>query len=242
MDETLEMLGVSEALFADDERRRLDDDGYVVLHGLLDALKLDRMREAFERAVGPAARTGDEPSGTRHAGAELLEHSSLDVAFTHRRVLAGVYHVLERPFQVFQLGARDPLPGYGLQGLHADWPPRVAGEPYAVATALFLLDDFRPENGATRVVPGSHRSPAPPPRSLGAPDARHPDEELVLAPAGSVLLFNGHLWHAGTRNRGAGSRRVIQVQFAVRVLVPPGRDRPGIPGRLDEGARRMLGA
>ena len=81
-----------------------------------------------------------------------------------------------------------------------------------MATALWLLDDFTADNGATRVVPGSHRKGAVP-KSFADPERHHPDETIVIACAGSVLVINGHLWHSGTRNRARGPRRVVQCVF-----------------------------
>ena len=124
-----------------------------------------------------------------------------------------MWHILGRAFKLGGMHGRNPLPGFGLQGLHSDWPPRSRGEPCAVATALWLFDDFTPYNGATRIVPRSHHKLGAIPKSYAQPHDRHPDEELVIAPAGSLLVFNGHLWHAGTLNRSSGPRRVAQVVF-----------------------------
>src|SRR5262245_34087998 len=74
-----------------------------------------------------------------------------------------------------------------------------------------MLDDFTPENGATRVVPGSHRITRPLAKDLAQPLARHRDEKVIVGSAGSVLIFNGYLWHSGRRNDSKGPRRAIQM-------------------------------
>lgn len=204
-------------------RHALDTLGYAVLEGVADAAWLARLRQAFEDSVpaagAPAARA---ESGTRHT-ANLLTRSERDfeAVAAHPRVLAAVEHVLRRPFRVLQLGGRDPLPGFGLQGLHTDWLPRSGHEPYAVVTAIWLLDDFTARNGATRVVPGSHLVPRALPKSMQAPGARHPSQVVVEARAGSVLVFNGHLWHGGTLNEESGPRRVLQCQYVARDAAGP---------------------
>jgi ectoine hydroxylase-related dioxygenase (phytanoyl-CoA dioxygenase family) len=115
--------------------------------------------------------------------------------------------------------------------------PRVPSEPFHVVTALWLLDDFTPDNGATQVVPGSHRLAKGSPRPMQQPESRHPDQKLVLAEAGSVLVFNGHLWHGGTRNESARPRRALQGQFRAREMVPATRvsrfSRSCCPVRID---------
>ena len=61
---------------------------------------------------------------------------------------------------------------------------------------VWMLDDFSPEIGGTRIVPGSHKSGlAGPPEGMEVRHVFQPE-----APAGSVLVFNGQCWHAGGAN------------------------------------------
>lgn len=119
--------------------------------------------------------------------------------------------------------ARNPLPGFGAQGLHADWKRRGADDPYAVVTAIWMIDSFTRENGATRVVPGSHRWRHPLPKEKLQPHARVPGEVTVTGRGGSVLVMNGHLLHSGTANASDRTRRSIQQIMVAR----EGRDRYG---------------
>lgn len=96
------------------------------------------------------------------------------------------------------------------------------------------MDDFTPNNGATRVIPGSHLVLRPVPKALLQPERRHPDEKLIVAKAGSVLLFNAHLLHSGTRNRSNGSRRALQCQFRARAIL----SRPTRSSTCLRGCRR----
>ena len=72
---------------------------------------------------------------------------------------------------------------------------------------------------ASNFVDVSRGNPKPS-RSLANPASFHPDQIVVTAPAGSVLVFNGHLWHAGTCNRSNGHRRVLQCSFHGGELTP----------------------
>ncbi|MBV9947300.1 MAG: phytanoyl-CoA dioxygenase family protein, partial [Myxococcales bacterium] len=169
--------------------------------------------------------------GTQHVGigATTPDRAAWDALRTHPVLLAAAEHVLEgAPFQVRDLHGRNPLPGYGLQGLHADWPPRASAKPFFVVTAICMLDDFTAENGATRVVPGTHLLVRPIGRALGQPTAHHPAERVVTGRAGSLLVFNGHLWHSGTRNESRGPRRAVQ-QVMKRVDALPPLGLPGAP-------------
>jgi ectoine hydroxylase-related dioxygenase (phytanoyl-CoA dioxygenase family) len=178
----------------------LDEEGYLVVPGALSGEHVERLRRAFSGGSG-TEHVAISPATPEHEAWRSLET-------THAACL-GARHVLARPFRVADLNGRNPLPGYGQQGLHADWMVRTP--PPALVTCIFMLDDFTPQNGATRVVPGSHRLGGAIPKSLAQPHAHHPNERLVTGTAGSVLLFNGYLWHSGTQNRSTGPRRAAQM-------------------------------
>jgi ectoine hydroxylase-related dioxygenase (phytanoyl-CoA dioxygenase family) len=118
--------------------------------------------------------------------------------------------------QLSSLNSRAALPGQGLQGLHADWHEAVGPGDYQVCNSIWLLDDFTTENGATRVVPGSHRWGKMPGEMMSDPAAPHPQEKLLLAPAGTVAIFNSHTWHGGTLNRTPSPRRAIHSYWCRR--------------------------
>jgi ectoine hydroxylase-related dioxygenase (phytanoyl-CoA dioxygenase family) len=187
-------------------RQALDGDGFIVVPNVLDEGWRARLLRAFEDALA-------QSSGTQHV---TLSDATPDLAAwnalsTHPLVLAAAEHILRRRFRVRDLHGRNPLPGFGQQGLHVDWVPRAAGDPYSVVTAIWMIDAFTAENGATRVVPGSHRLLHSPPAAYAQPLARHPGERIVTGKAGDVLIFNGHLWHSGRRNDSTGPRRAAQM-------------------------------
>jgi ectoine hydroxylase-related dioxygenase (phytanoyl-CoA dioxygenase family) len=118
--------------------------------------------------------------------------------------------LLSRPYCLNGLHGRNPLTGFGQQGLHANCL-RGPDNDCILITALWMLDDFTPENGSTRVIPGSHRIARPLARDFAQPLARHPNERIICGYAGSVLMFNGYLWHSGRRNDSNGLRRAVQM-------------------------------
>jgi ectoine hydroxylase-related dioxygenase (phytanoyl-CoA dioxygenase family) len=242
IEDILEQCGVTETTLAPAEKEALDQDGYVVLAGVIDADWLERLRSAFERACGEVGKTaGIKESGTRHIDDLVNRDAAFDGVYTHPRILAAVYHVLRCPFRVGQMTGREPLPGYGAQGLHADWTARARDEPFRIVTTIWLLEDFTSDNGATRVVPGTHHLLTQPPKSLADPASRHRDQKLIVAEAGSVLVLNGHLWHSGTRNETNLRRRVLQCSFVGRDELRFGEIRVDAPGRLSKEARYLLG-
>lgn len=217
IEEVLGECGVTQTTLAPSECEALDRDGYVVLTGVIDGDWLERLRSAFEKASGKDGKSAVvKESGTRHIDDLVNRDGPFDCVYTQPRVLAAVYHILRVPFRLAQLNGREPLPGFGAQGLHADWTARAKGEPFRIVTTIWLLDDFTSDNGATRVVPGTHRLLTPPPKSLANPASRHSEQKIIVARAGSVLVVNGHIWHSGTRNNSKLRRRVLQCSFVAR--------------------------
>ena len=98
--------------------------------------------------------------------------------------------------------------------LHADDAPKLDDAPSRVATAIVTLVEFTDTNGATRVVPGSHRRPDLQRRS-GSLDS-HPDEMTLTGPAGTAFVFDGHLLHSGTINRSDADRPALQITWRRR--------------------------
>lgn len=184
----------------------LDRDGYVVVPDAITAPTLARLRLAFEDA--PA-----QDHGTQHVTVSdaMREHDTWRALAEHPAAVSAAEHVLARPFRVRELHGRNPLPGHGQQGLHADWMPRSAGEPFYVVTVIAMFDAFTVDNGATRIVPGSHRHVGTMPKALAQPLAHHPREHVVTGAAGTLLVMNGHLWHSGRRNATDGPRRAAQL-------------------------------
>ncbi len=215
-DDALRQCGVTADALGKTERAELDRSGYIVRRDLIDHGWLEALRRAFDEVMPAALPEEGRQTGTRHVEDLVRKNRAFARVAMEPTALAAAHHVLKRPFQVVQLSGRDPLPGYGQQGLHQDWMPRRGADPFSIVTSIWLLDDFTETNGATRLIPGSHLDPKPLPKSMRAPEARHRDEMSVLASAGAVLIFNGHLWHSGTSNRSRRLRRVLQCQFVVK--------------------------
>ena len=212
-------LGVAEASLDLDTREQLDRDGYAPLPGVLSAGQVATIRARLAELL---AAEGD------HAGIEVHQEAGADrladlvnkgpmfqPCFTHPRGLAGIAHVLG-DFKLSSLNFRAARPGHGHQPLHADFGRPVPAAGYQVCNSIWLLDDFTADNGATRVVPGSHRFGRPAREALPDPAAAHPDEVRLIAPASTVVIFNSHLWHGGTLNRSDRPRRALHSYFTRR--------------------------
>lgn len=220
IEEALKRLGVHEGLLSADERQTLDDRGYLVIPHVLSEVQVELMRRRLglldELEGADAGKEVHQETGTARL-ANLVDKGNLfSICFTHPKVLAGISHVLRNDLKLSSLNSRAALPGQGLQALHADWGEPVKAGDYQVCNSIWLLDDFTPDNGATRAVPGTHRSGQMPSDAMKDPRADHPNQELFIAPAGTVVVFNSHTWHGGTLNRTPKPRRAIHAYFARR--------------------------
>jgi ectoine hydroxylase-related dioxygenase (phytanoyl-CoA dioxygenase family) len=215
MEEALAQAGVTDTTLTAQERAALDVQGYVLLRGVLDAAHCATLREIFEHTYLPSNQwPAPRGAGARHA---LLDNEpEAWRAALAPRVLACAQHLLPGRFFLFDVQGRDPRSGQGGQPLHRDWVSPQGPAPMVVVLAY--LDPFGPDNGATRVIPGTHRM-------TGGADAfanfeSHPDEVVIAGDAGDILVCDGYLVHGGTRNASGAPRRNLQI--ALHAFGDPG--------------------
>lgn len=99
--------------------------------------------------------------------------------------------------------------GSEAQRLHTDLSLPDPLPPWLIRVNVnFLLDDFTEDNGATMVVPGSHKLLRKPTGSDGAGLVK------LIAPRGSLVIWTGHLWHKSGANDSEKSRTALLACFA----------------------------
>ena len=203
----------------------LEKNGYLYLGKLLSAEEVNEVNYVISALI----ETEGERAGAELVDSKYIRHpkeegadrladlvnkgSVFDKFYLHPKVLSAVRAVLGDDLKLSSLNYRAAKPGKGLQKLHVDWGNSVVNENYKVCNTIWLLDDFVSDNGATRLVPGSHKFPVLPNDAMEDPMADHPDQILIQAPAGSVVVFNSHLWHGGTTNLTQKDRRSIHSYF-----------------------------
>ena len=183
------------------------EKGYVVLENLLSREEIAEIRTAIEPLLGKGGRNNFEGYQTRRVYAVLSKTRALDSMIAHPVVMALLGQFLMPNFLLTAAQVIDICPGESIQPLHYDdqftHVPRPR-DPFSMATVWALDDNFTAENGATVVIPKSHK--------WG--DDRIPDqqtvEELGIAaelPIGSCVFFSGTLWHGGGANKSKDTNR-----------------------------------
>lgn len=81
---------------------------------------------------------------------------------------------------------------------------------------IFMVDEFRCDNGATHFVPGSHNWPAGPSELMSDPVADCEGQVQACGPAGSMVIYTGSVWHGHTANLTDTPRRSIQGAYIRR--------------------------
>jgi ectoine hydroxylase-related dioxygenase (phytanoyl-CoA dioxygenase family) len=233
----------------DDERSRLDSEGYLVLEDVMDESLLDQVRrrvdELFELEGAQAgAEFKQEPHARRLANL-VNKGEVFERVIETPRVLDCMEHVLGPGFKLSSLNVRSADPdNHWSQPLHADSGAVADERGYWVCNSVWMLDDFTESNGAIRMVPGSHRWGMAPDQALEDLYAPHPQEILLTGRAGTAVVMNAHMWHGGTANRTQAQRRAMHVYYTrwdkpqqqyQKKLV-----RPEVQNRLSATARKLL--
>jgi ectoine hydroxylase-related dioxygenase (phytanoyl-CoA dioxygenase family) len=231
------------------ERAQLDDQGYVVLDRFVSDDFLEELRVRVEQLwFQEGCRAGSEfkqEEQTRRLANLVNKGEVFARLISMPDVLEYVAYVLGPKFKLSSMNARSANPhSDAIQPLHADMAAIADETGYWVCNTVWMLDDFTTENGAIRMIPGSHRWKKLPQDALEDPKAPHPGEVLLTGAAGTVVVMNAHMWHGGTANRTPAPRRALhafycrwdkpQQQYQRKLLSPE------LQERLSPDLRRLL--
>ena len=219
-----------------DAAAELQERGFVVLPGPVPSARMERLANAYDAAM--ASATGDDiriGSTSTKVNDLVNRGAEFDAVYVFPPLLEACCRVIGQPFKLSSLLARTVRPQSPAQELHvdvrrdsADWP---------LLGFILMVDEFRPDNGATRFVPGSHRWPGSPEDTLSDPWAEQDGQVLACGQAGSLLVFNGSAWHGHTANTSSGPRRSIQGALIPRA----GRAGTDFAARMQPGTHARLG-
>jgi ectoine hydroxylase-related dioxygenase (phytanoyl-CoA dioxygenase family) len=191
--------------------KEFEDKGYFIVENMISKEKCEEIkRTALALFEHDSGRNNFEGFKTQRLYATFEKTLTCNDLVDDPLVLNVLDQIFHPNYLLSQLQIINILPGEAQQPLHHDDAfydvPRPR-KPLGAAT-IFAIDDFTEENGATTIIPGSHKwgdeRPAP---------QDDPHQIPVVMPAGSMLFFSGTLWHGGGANRSDQSRMCVTAQY-----------------------------
>src|SRR5262249_35424830 len=214
---------------------RVVSDGYTIVEGaiepeLVDALASDLLRLEGELGAVPARNIFE---GTRTVRIyNLLARGPIYQRIpVHEHVLPIVEGVLDHGCLVSSLSSIAIGPSETAQPLHADDQAIPLPRPHVpiIVNSMWAITDFTDENGATRIIPGSHRRDHAP--ALGTPYETQP----AVMRRGSVMIYDGSLWHGGGANKTEQRRVGIAMNYCAGWIRQQENQQLGIPVEIARG-------
>lgn len=203
-----------------------------------------RLTAAYDAVMASASEPDLRVGTTTNRVNDLVNRGeAFDALYQFPPLLDACARVIGGPFKLSSLVARTLRPRMPAQELHVDVNRGCADWP--LVGFILMVDEFRPENGATRAVPGSHQRADGPDGTVVNLRADQDGQELACGPAGSLLIFNGSAWHGHTENVTDAPRRSIHGSFIPRegksATDFAARMQPETRARLNPLARQLLG-
>jgi ectoine hydroxylase-related dioxygenase (phytanoyl-CoA dioxygenase family) len=209
----------------------IDDQGYTLIENAFDADLADVLSAAL---LNIETDDNIKPADNLFEGANTVRIYNLlarDPSFQqvpiHDKVLPVVEGVLDDGCLISSISSIAIAPGETPQPIHADDQVIGLKRPHkpVVCNSMWALTDFTEENGATRLVPGSHKYDRFP--EYG------PDVHYESIPAemkrGSVLVWNGSLWHGGGANTTDKRRVGLAMNYCAGFIRQQENQQLGIP-------------
>lgn len=195
----------------------LNNIGFVVIPGSVKSADLPQLVEAYDSAASLASsddiRIGS--STTRVSDFVNRGDEKFDSIYLHQPLLEASYRVIGQPFKLSTMHARTLRPNSQASALHIDFKPDE--EKFPLVSFIFMVDEFRNDNGATRFVPGSHKwTTIPNELTDDAVAGFEKQTRTACGQAGSIIIFNGSVWHGISANTTNEPRRSIQGAFIPR--------------------------
>jgi ectoine hydroxylase-related dioxygenase (phytanoyl-CoA dioxygenase family) len=219
---------------------RIAEDGYTIVEDAIEEDLLDELCDELRRlevdlGIVPA-RNDFEGSQTVRIYNLLVHGTAFERIPVHPNVLPVVEGVLDPGCLISSLSSIAICAGETPQPIHADdqLMPIPKPHPPTVCNTMWALTDFTEANGATRIIPGTHRADASP--VYGQPYDSIPAEMA----RGSVLVWHGSLWHGGGANTTDHRRVGIAMNYCAGYIRQQENQQLGIPRSIAAGFEERL--
>jgi ectoine hydroxylase-related dioxygenase (phytanoyl-CoA dioxygenase family) len=216
------------------------DHGFTVIERAADPDLVKALKQALERTEREHdlgyAKTSFEGLKTLRINNLLIYDDIFWQVPLHENVLPIVERMLDQECLLSSFCSLVLGPGQEAQPIHEDTQLIPLPRPHIPITinAIWALSDFNADNGATRIVPGSHKYDRSP--EYG----RHYDSVTATMPAGSVMLFDSALWHGGGANTSDNRRFAFSCAYCWGWMRQQENLQLGIPRETAERFPRRL--
>ena len=213
---------------------RVRRDGYTIVERAIEPTLIEALNGALARLErdldARPAMNGFEGHKTVRIYNLLAHGTPFEAVPVHASVLPIIEGVLDPGCLISSLSSIAIDPGEIAQPIHADDMVIPLEKPHApiVCNSMWALTDFTAANGATRLVAGSHR--------LQNPDYGGTYETIAAEmPAGSVLIWDGALWHGGGANQTEVRRTGVAMNYCAGFIRQQENQQLGVPAETARG-------
>jgi ectoine hydroxylase-related dioxygenase (phytanoyl-CoA dioxygenase family) len=224
----------------------INEHGYCLIEGALPPEKLDiaraRIIELAEAEIADGTDYVYDNGANQRVWTLLNKGEIFEEIAQDPLILRLMEHMLGFDLLLSNIDANIAGPGGTPMFMHADQSFAPPPWPWyaMVANVMWMLDDFTPENGATRIVPGSHRV------DHGPDWSNLPETEPVCGPAGTAFVFDGRLWHQTGANTTKDVRRHGILAYYCRPFIRQQENwfvslKPEVLERATPTLRHLLG-
>jgi hypothetical protein len=214
VDKQFETITAGHAL-PSDSARQLIESGFVIIPGPIPAQRIADLAAAYDKVMSSVSGPDFKVASTTTRMYDMVNRGPVfDEIYIHPPLLEACAHVIGEPFKLSSLLARTLRAKTPAQDLHVDLPRDSKDAP--MIGFILMIDRFQQCNGATRFVPASQNWPDLPSNRLLSAESGRQGEVLACGQRGSMIIFNGAIWHGHTANSTTKPRRSIQGYFVRR--------------------------
>ena len=195
--------------------RDLDEIGFVIIPDVVTSGDLSQLALAYDSAVASSLPDNKIGGSTTRVNGFVNCGEEFDALYIYKPLLDASCCLIGQPFKLSSMHARTLRSDSQAQSLHIDF--KTNEERFPLVGFILMVDEFHKDNGATRFVPGSHKWSAVP-NELSTKCLADYEKQTVLAcgQAGSMIVFNGSIWHGHSANKTGTPRRSLQGAYIPR--------------------------
>ncbi len=207
----------------------INEQGYTIVENAFDTALADELSADLLRLEQALGATPNQNSFEGHNTIRiynLLVHGPLYERIpVHPTLLPAVERVLDEGCLISSLSSISILPGERPQPIHADDQLIPVDKPHVpfVCNSMWAITDFTKDNGATRVIPGSHK------RDHSPTYGQSYETQPACMKKGSIMIYNGSMWHGGGENRTDHRRVGIAMNYCAGFIRQQENQQLGIP-------------